>query len=509
MNNDAKLDIVTMDTIGYLRVFFNSGTPQEPKFTKGDLAGIFLSRLLPAEMQALGVNNRDFRLGGRLFATDMFKTGKKDLLIGNYGGEVLQLLNSGSAQTPDFRQPPDVAKLAIPTSKNPAVKWGNVFAPASWDWNRDGREDLLLGEGSYSANNIHLLINSGGGTKPVFEEAGRHVLAFGDGLEQLTPTVVDYNGDGLPDLLVSERSGKIAVYLNKGAPWKPGEPVPELPFTSFVSSSSGSPLSFGGISTVSAGDLTGDGLFDIIVGKSNGRIAMVINKGTKQEPKFDPPVEIKGDPGTPPMALPSGWDVDIGVGRGNFLAQMSVVKQTENENLQPAEGKAALLVNYDPSPNKIIPAPSTYLPALANWMPTRAGNMDNAPARAFQLRQADRARLKVGTSYVFSMKVRGRASDGQVLIGYTGSKEIGEAKVTQGGRDSATVQRNIAREERDEKLTFNPGANWTEVRKEFKIGFSNRDLSDLKETSSTVVQINFTLPQGGELYIDDVKLIEK
>jgi len=44
MNADGLLDIVTMDILGYLRIFFNSGTTQEPKFTHGELAGIFLTR---------------------------------------------------------------------------------------------------------------------------------------------------------------------------------------------------------------------------------------------------------------------------------------------------------------------------------------------------------------------------------------------------------------------------------------------------------------------------------
>ncbi len=123
----------------------------------------------------------------------------------------------------------------------------------------------------------------------------RYVLAFGDGLEQLTPAVVDYNGDGAPDLLVAERSGKIAVYLNKGEEVKPNAPPPEIPFASFIAGSGGSPLTFGGISTVSTGDFNGDGLFDLVVGKMNGRIAMALNVGTKTEPKFGPAGRTQGN----------------------------------------------------------------------------------------------------------------------------------------------------------------------------------------------------------------------
>jgi len=516
MNNDGKLDIVTMDIVGYIRIFFNTGTPQEPKFTVGDLAGVFLSRLTEQQMTALGAVTRTFRLGGRLNATDMFKTGKKDLIIGNYGGEVLQILNAGSAQAPDFRQPPDVGRTAIPTSKDPNKKWGNVFAPVVWDWNRDGRDDLLLGEGSYSANNIHLLLNSGGGSKPVFEEGGRHVLAFGDGLEQLTPTVVDYNGDGKPDLLVSERTGKIAVYLNKGEEWKSGEPVPELPFASFISSTTGTPLSFGGISTVSTGDLNSDGLFDLVVGKTNGRIAMSLNKGTKEEPKFEAPQEIKGTTGTPPMAMPSGWDVDYGLERGNYLAYVTVVKDTEDPKLAPADGKAAVKIGYAPSHNQVMPAPSSYLPGMGQFTLDRVAVggtslaiMVNAPARYFMLRQSGRVRFKVGSTYTFSMKVRGRSSDGQVGIAYSGNKQLGEQRVTRGGRDSVTVQRNEAREEKQEVIKFSAGPAWTEVKKDFRVTFSNRDLSDLKDTTGSALQISFSLPADAELFIDDVKIIEK
>ncbi len=84
----------------------------------------------------------------------------------------------------------------------------------------------------------------------------------------------------------------------------------ELPFTSFLSAGgpTGTPISVGGIATISTGDLNGDGLFDIVVGKTNGRVAVIYNTGTKTEPKWGQPVELKGDAGTKPFKLPSGWD---------------------------------------------------------------------------------------------------------------------------------------------------------------------------------------------------------
>lgn len=520
MNNDGKPDIVTMDVLGYLRIFFNSGTPQEPKFTVGELGGAFLTRTNTEDPILGGVAKAaaTARLAPRIYPTEIMKSGKKDIIVGNYIGEVLLLPNAGSAQTPDFKQPPDVGRLAIPTMKDSSKKWGNVFAPATWDWNKDGREDVLLGEGSYSANNIHLLLNQGSGAKPAFDETNRFELAFGDGLEQLTPTVVDYNGDGLPDLLVSERSGKIAVYLNKGEQPKVGEPPPELPFASFISGASGSsPLTFGGICTLSTGDLNGDGLFDLVVGKTNGRIAMVLNTGTKTEPKFGAPVELKGDAGTAAMAIPSGWDVDYGLNRGNFYAYVSVVKAAEDANAQPAEGQAALKAGYMASPNKIMPAPSVFTTAFPKFQPgnpvftsqSASEIYQNGPARFFAMRQVGRFRLKTNVNYTLTFKVKGRVSDGIVIIGWTGTKKLSESKVTQGDRGSAQVKKNEAHQEGHEMIRFSAGPQWAEVKKDFKVSFSDKDLKDLTEATTSLLDVSFSLPQGGEVYFDDFKIVER
>jgi len=541
LNGDGLPDIAVMDVMGYLRVYFNSGTKTEPKFTVGELSNIFLSRFTESDptLQGLDRDNDSHlkaREGQRICLCDITRSGKKDLVIGNYLGEIMLIPNSGSGVKPDFRQPASIASVIIPTMKDSLKKWGNLFAPAVWDWNRDGKDDLLVGEGSYSANSIHLLLNQGSGTKPAFDENNSSVLAYGMGLEQLTPCIVDYNGDGVPDLLVTERTGKVAVYLNKGKQWKPGE---TLAFDSFIPVGGAAPaaapaakdpmeaakatglLSLGGIATIAAGDFNGDGLFDLVFGKSNGKIAICLNTGTKTEPKFGAPVEIKGDAGTPPFLSPSGWECDYGLNRGNFYGFISVVKAEADPEAKPPEGAACLKAGYDPSPNKIMPVPTQYSPAFdKNWKLVAVDkvngdrlNLKDAPANLFSITQSGRSPLKTGKTYVLTMKVKGsKVNSADVGITYTGYKKLSEEKIERGDRNSANVKKNEARQEKRELIPFSAGPAWAEVRKEFTVKFENKDLADLPQVTDWATTIAFLLSpgkDGGVLYIDDVKIVEK
>ena len=535
LNGDGLPDIAVMDPVGYLRVYFNSGTKTEPKFAVGELSDIFLSRINPDDPTLQGVTRSYVRQGQRIHLCDIAHSGKKDLVIGNYLGEIMIIPNAGSGAKPDFRQPSSIASVIIPTMKDSLKKWGNVFAPEEWDWNRDGKDDLLVGEGSYSANSIHLLLNQGSGSTPVFDENNRSVLAYGKGLEQLTPCVVDYNGDGFPDLLVTERTGKIAVYLNSGKPWKSGEP---LAFDSFIpvggAATATAPavkddpmeaakapglLTLGGIATIAAGDFNGDGLFDLVFGKSNGKIAISLNTGTKTEPKFGLPVEVKGDEGTPPFLPPSGWECDFGLDRGNFYGFFSVVKAEDDPEAKPPEGHACLKAGYVPSSNKIMPVPTHYSPASGKGWKHMAGDgnlfMTQAPANFFRMTQSGRTvdgrTLKTGTTYLFSMKVKGsKVDDGTVYVCYHGHKKLSESKIERGDRGSATVKTNEADQNKIESIPFSAGPQWTEVKKEFTVKFENKDLADLTQVTNWTTTVVFTLsPGSGTIYIDDVKIIEK
>ena len=535
LNGDGLPDIAVMDVLGYLRVYFNSGTKTEPKFTVGELANIFLSRANPADPTLQGVDperNANVRQGQRICLCDITRSGKKDLVIGNYLGEIMLIPNAGSGVKPDFRQPASIASVIIPTMKDSLKKWGNVFAPAVWDWNRDGKDDLLVGEGSYSANSIHLLINQGSGTKPAFDENNSSVLAYGMGLEQLTPCIVDYNGDGFQDLLVTERTGKVALYLNKGKQWKAGE---TLAFDSFIPVGGAAPaaspaakdpmeaakvtglLSLGGIATIAAGDFNGDGLFDLVFGKSNGKIAICLNTGTKTEPKFGAPVEVKGDEGTPPFLSPSGWECDYGLNRGNFYGFISVVKDTDDPDAKPPEGKACLKAGYVPSPNKTMPVPTYYSPAFdKNWKLVAGDrlNLKDVPANLFFATQTGRSPLKTGKTYVLTMMVKGsKVSSANVEIAYTGYKKLSEEKIERSGdRNAAKVTKNEARQDKRELIPFTAGPAWAEVRKEFAVKFENKDLADLAQVTDWSTTIAFLLApgkDGGVLYIDDVKILEK
>jgi hypothetical protein len=192
-----------------------------------------------------------------------------------------------------------------------------------------------------------------------------------------------------------------------------------------------------------------------------------------------------------------------------------VVKGADDQDAQPAEGNACLKVGYTASPNKFLSVPKQYSPAFDGWknIGEQGPNSYGAPANFFTIIQSGRSPLKTNTTYIFTMKVKGsKVSDAFVTITYRGLKTLSEAKIERGTRGSANVIKNEANEIKLEVVKFTVGSQWSEVKKEFTVKFSNKDLRDLEKVTNWGTGLGFLLspgPGGGVLYVDDVKLIEK
>lgn len=518
INGDGLPDLVMADPSGFFRAYINSGTKTAPKFTHCEMIPLYLSRH-PTATERPSQADRYGRLGIKLNLFDWSRRGLLDLTVGDYAGEVFFLPNTGSASAPEWRQPRVADDALVKTSKNGEL-WGNLFAPAAWDFDRDGKTDLLLGEGSYSANAVHLLLNKGSGSRPDFSVEGtRFYLAYGDGREQLVPTVVDFNGDGLPDVLVGDRKGTVGVYLNPGG-WKPGT---ELPLASLISF--GNVTSLGGCIAPCAADWNGDGLFDLIIGKTNGRIAVALNTGTKEQPKFEPPFELKGQDlwSRDTLAAPNGWSMDSGAARGNFYGYISTVDAALDAQAAPAEGARCLKAGRFPSPNKVFKAPMLDLPPNDD---TSRGFFDvgfgtgvrdagrlgfNAGTHVYVVSTQPKAQLKVGATYQLSFKVKGAGvRDARFAVAYLGHVENAPAKIVRGERNSATITRDESNETVDEPGTFSAGPQWTTVTKSFQCRFKQNALKRVEATTHVVLMFRFTLPTPESvLYLDDVQLVQK
>jgi hypothetical protein len=536
LNGDGMVDILAADPLGYVRVYFNSGTKEEPKFTSGELTLPFLASSEgdpPWMPPALGgpetgqwqLRWSKRRQGPRVSLYDPNNTGKLDMVVGNYFGEIILVPNRGSVRSLQFTQPQPFVRSILPTTKDPNRRWGNVFAPLFHDWDGDGRLDLLVGEGSYSANNVHLLPNQGSSVAPVFAEEKRQALALGEGREQLTPALADIDGDTKPELLVTDRRGRITVYRRPAA-WKPGDTIPP---TGFLAKNGGitpedaqAYVLGSGIQTISTADLTGDGLFDLVVGKNSGRIAWARNKGTKEQPKFDPPADLTGTKPSPASwLLPSQWDVDTGITRGNLFAFASAVSNEEDPNAQAGEGKRALKFGFAPGANQLIPKPSLVLPAgrLFNRAGTTGGTdqlfRDSSEVRAlggpsnfFVLRQ--QVQLQIGQLYTLSFQAKGsKVVNATATLGWRGNKQLGEDRLVRGERGAVRRERNQISDSDQASLDFRPAANWSTVTRQFKIEFKKeRELNKEKLTSEAILEISFELgTPDGVLYLDDIKLV--
>ncbi len=147
------------------------------------------------------------------------------------------------------------------------------------DWNGDDKKDLITGERD---GYIRIYLNTGSDEAPVFSGYTFLLvdgLIFDCGLSSI-PDVVDWNNDGLFDLLCGEDDGKVYLLLNSG---KSKDPLFES--AAFIRKGGGD-LDVGSLASPTAVDWNRDGKKDLIVGELSGYLNYLENVGTDEEPLF-------------------------------------------------------------------------------------------------------------------------------------------------------------------------------------------------------------------------------
>jgi hypothetical protein len=189
-----------------------------------------------------------------LAAADVNGDGRPDLVVANSGDNTVSvLLNTTPAGT---QLPTFAAQKTFTVGIQP-------YAVAVGDVNGDGRPDLVVANHGGASVSVLLDTTAAGATTPTF--APQQTFATGSGPDSVA--VADYNGDGRPDVAVTNANDKtVSVLLDTTA-------------------AGAGAASFAGQQTfavgtdpfsVAAGDFDGDGRPDLVVGNFLDKTASVL-----------------------------------------------------------------------------------------------------------------------------------------------------------------------------------------------------------------------------------------
>lgn len=178
-------------------------------------------------------------------------------------------------------------QAATPFLSHLMIDAGRGAYPALIDVDNDGDLDIVLGnfgryvpsgisgeQGTYKAS-LQLYRNVGTAQNPSFAWESNDFAGLGS-LNQtfLAPAFGDLTGDGIPDLLVGTRFGEVLFFRATGN-------------ETYVQVNGVMPeLSFANYTTPAIIDLDNDGLNDIVLGDRNGKFNYYRNTGTANLPSF-------------------------------------------------------------------------------------------------------------------------------------------------------------------------------------------------------------------------------
>jgi len=253
-NNDGKKDLIIGQRYAdKVRLYLNSGTDAAPVFTTF------------SNLQAGGVDIYHAGTGCGAPAPEILdwnNDGKKDLLVGTSDGYVYLYLQSG---TSDDGNPQLLSGTRIQVNSVP-FSVGSRAVPCINDWNEDGKKDLLIGNGD---GYIIVLINLNTDGDPRFDSydyvyADLQPLSVGI---RASPRVCDWNGDGYKDIIAGEGNGRILFYENIRT-----NNNPDFSSTKVYLNAGGSQINLVFRSRPCVVDWNNDGLPDILCGNFDGYV---------------------------------------------------------------------------------------------------------------------------------------------------------------------------------------------------------------------------------------------
>ena len=204
---------------------------------------------------------------GSLGLGDLDGDGDLDLMIGHSGNTTVFYRNVGTTAAPSF--------TLVGTSPFGLTTTGAYTAPRLVDFDGDGDLDLLYGN---SNNGMTAYRNVGTTAEPSFTLVGVNAFGFANSGAYSASSFADLDGDGDLDALIGNQAGDLLVYRNVGTTAAPS-------FTLIGTNAFGLANS-GAMNEPRLVDIDGDGDFDVVISNNDGNTLFYRNVGTAAAPSF-------------------------------------------------------------------------------------------------------------------------------------------------------------------------------------------------------------------------------